>query len=201
MFRLTLWGGSDVRLQDASNFVITIMGGTDIHLPTLAEKILYLKRTQAEWGSIADVPPRRTTVITLMGGTAINPPTIAQEIEDMVNLRQSGALSEAELAHLWQEVVRRGDSDVVETFTLMGWAGEEKPSAKHELKDLKRIAARGFLSPQEFHELQAMIAGDSFPDMRVSLLQQRLHAVFAPPQGSKTYTTRPLEGLRAEDRR
>jgi hypothetical protein len=200
-FRLTVWGGSDVRLQEASNFVITIMGGTDILMPTLAEKILYLKRARAEWGSMADIPQRRTTFITLMGGTEMKWPTMAQEIEDMVKLRQSGALPEAELAQLWREVIRRGDTDSIETFTLMGWTGEGKPSIKDELKDLKRIAARGFLSPQEVHELEALIKGDYFPEMRTPLLQQRLHALLATPQGAKTYRTDPLETARIEDQR
>jgi len=199
-FRLTVWGGSDVRLQEASNFIVTIMGGTEILLPTLAEKILYLNQTQAEWGSVADVPARRVTVITVMGATELKRPTMAQEIEDMVKLRQSGILSETELARLWHEAVKRDDIDALETFTLMGGVGEAKPSAKDELKDLKRIATRGFISPHEFHELQATLQENAFPEMRMSLVQQRLQTLLSPPRMTTGYRTDPLETSRIEDR-
>lgn len=117
-FRLTMWRGSAVRLQEASNFIVTIMGGTEILLLTLAEKILYLKKAQAEWGSVADVPARRVTVITIMGATELKRPTIAQEIEDMVKLRQSGILSETELA---ASGTRRSNAMTMMCGQTMGW--------------------------------------------------------------------------------
>jgi hypothetical protein len=186
-------GGSEIRLRDDSNFIITIMGGTDILLSTMAEKILRLKKAQAEWSSGGSAAVRRTTVITFMGGTALKVPTIAQEIEEMMKLRESGAISEGELLRLWQEVIRSGELDVIDTYTLMGGTGEERPSTRKELRDLGRIAAKGLLSPAEFQEMQAMLKGEWSPQMRMSLLQQKIRTLLLPPSSPTRYTTSPLE--------
>ncbi len=38
MFHLTLMGGSQIRLKEQDNIVVTVWGGTEILMPTLAEK-------------------------------------------------------------------------------------------------------------------------------------------------------------------
>lgn len=193
MFHLTIMGGTDVRLRDDSNFVITLMGGTEILMPTLAEKILTLKETRAEWGPDLASPIRRTTIITIMGGTGLKYPTIAREIESMMELRQSGALSDAEIFRLWQEVVRLSDIDAMDTFTLMGGTGEEMPSLKDELRDLERIAAKGLLTLQEFHDIHHALSGELPSESRASFLQQKIRALLSPAARPNQYTTNPVK--------
>jgi hypothetical protein len=192
MFYLTMMGGTGVRLQESSNFVVTIMGGTEIYLPTMAERILRLKQA-GDWGTGGPPTITRTTAITLMGATVWKPPTIAREIEEMIKLRESGAIPDAELLRLWQEVIRRGDFDMFETYTFMGGAGEEQPESEEEINDLERLAAKGLLSVEELVGLRQLIEGESLPHMRVNLIQQRIRTLLLPPATSRGYTTNPLE--------
>src|SRR5687767_5093083 len=146
MFFFTIWGGAEVRPKDPDNIVVTVWGGTDILLPTLAEKILRLKKAAQDDDDLPDAAIRRTNVITLMGGTIYKTPTHAREIEQMRHLRDSGSISEQELSQFWEEVIRRDDLDHFESLTVMGGAGYEAPSRKEELKDLDRIASRGIIT-------------------------------------------------------
>jgi hypothetical protein len=157
MFFFTIWGGAEVRPKDPDNIVVTVWGGTDILLPTLAEKIVRLKKAKVDYGEITDSVIRRTNVITLMGGTVYKAPTLAKEIEQMKQLKDSGSISEAEMIQLWQEAIRREDLDVFESLTIMGGCGDEPPNRKEELKDLDRIAARGIISAAERTELRALL--------------------------------------------
>ncbi len=180
MFFFTIWGGADVRPRDPDNIVVTVWGGTEILLPTLAEKIVRLKKAKADYGEITDSVIRRTNVITLMGGTVYKFPTLAKEIEQMKQLKDSGSISEAEMYQLWQEAIQREDLDVFESLTIMGGAGEERPGKKEELKDLDRIAARGIISGQEHQEFRDLL------EMKSSLsnheLQQKLSNMIQPSQ-------------------
>jgi hypothetical protein len=71
MFHLTLMAGAEVGLKEADNIVITVCGGTEILLPTLAEKINRLHRVKSEGRTTAAVT-RRTNVITFQGATIFN---------------------------------------------------------------------------------------------------------------------------------
>ena len=157
MFFFTIWGGAVVRPKDSDNIVVTVWGGTDILLPTLAEKIVRLKKARQDYGEITDAVIRRTNVITVMGGTVYKAPTLAKEIEQMKELKDSGSISEQEIFHLWQEAIRCEDMDVFESLTIMGGAGEEAPERKEELKDLDRITARGVITPQERDGFRALL--------------------------------------------
>jgi hypothetical protein len=115
MFFFTIWGGAEVRPKDPDNIVVTVWGGTEILLPTLAEKIVRLKKAKTDYGEITDSVIRRTNVITLMGGTVYKAPTLAKEIEQMKQLKDSGGISDTEMIQLWQEAIRREDLDVFES--------------------------------------------------------------------------------------
>jgi hypothetical protein len=157
MFFFTIWGGAEVRPKDPDNIVVTVWGGTEILLPTLAEKIVRLKKAKTDYGEITDSVIRRTNVITLMGGTVYKAPTLAKEIEQMKQLKDSGGISDAEMLQLWQEAIRREDLDVFESLTIMGGCGDEPPGKKEELKDLDRIATRGIISAGEHAELRELL--------------------------------------------
>ncbi|MCI0417091.1 hypothetical protein L0222_30340 [bacterium] len=180
MFFFTIWGGAEVRPKDPDNIVVTVWGGTDILLPTLAEKIVRLKKARTDYGEITDSVIRRTNVITLMGGTIYKAPTLAKEIEQMKQLKDSGSISEGEMFQLWQEAIRREDMDVFESLTIMGGCGDEGPDKKEELKDLARIAARGVISAGEYQEFRDLlekknsVAGED--------LQQKLLRMLQPSQ-------------------
>ncbi|HEY4492903.1 MAG TPA: hypothetical protein VI958_12950, partial [Acidobacteriota bacterium] len=111
MFHLTLMGGARVRLTEPDNLIITVWGGTEIYLPTLAEKMLRIKKVRAE-----DLPDdylfRRANVITFQAGTVFKRPTLAREIEEMMRLRE--VLSEKEARGLWQEAMQTEDLDQFE---------------------------------------------------------------------------------------
>lgn len=177
MFHLTFMGGSEVRLKEQDNIVVTIWGGTEILLPTLAEKIIRVKKAKDQYGEINDSVVRRTNVITLMGGTVMKSPTLASEIEEMVNLRDSGMVSEGELLDLWREVIKRDDLDILETLSIMGGTGEEKPSKKEEMDSLKRIAGRGLISSEELEDLKEMLSSGSSKTVAV---QERLRSLVLP---------------------
>jgi hypothetical protein len=174
MFFFTIWGGAEVRPKDPDNVVVTVWGGTDILLPTLAEKIVRLKKAKADYGEITDSVIRRTNVITLMGGTIYKAPTLAKEIEQMKQLKDSGGISDAEMIQLWQEAIRREDLDVFESLTIMGGCDYEPPGKKEELKDLDRIVTRGIISTAdhaEFRELLEKKQGISNEDLQQKLLR------------------------------
>lgn len=157
MFFFTIWGGADVRPRDPDNIVVTVWGGTSILLPTLAEKILRMKKAKQDDGEITDAVVRRTNVITVMGGTSYKFPTLAKEIEQMRHLKDSGGIPENEIYELWQEAIRREDLDLFESLTIMAAAEYESPGRKEELKDLERIAAHGIITGQEHDEFRALI--------------------------------------------
>ena len=161
MFFFTMWGGADVSPKDPDNIVVTVWGGTSILLPTLAEKIVRLKKARQDYGEITDAVIRRTNVITVMGGTVYKVPTIAQEIEQMKQLKDSGSIPEKEMFDLWQEAIRREDLDLFESLTIMGGAGHEAPGRKEELKDLERIAGRGIINGQEHEDFRSLLQRNS----------------------------------------
>lgn len=177
MFHVTFMGGSQVRLKEQDNIVVTFLGGTAILHPTLAEKIVRLKKAKDQHGEINDSVVRRTNVITVMGGTVMKSPTLAGEIEKMVHLRDSGLVSEDELLELWREAIKRDDLDVIETLTFMGGTSEAKPSKKEELDSLKHIAGRGLISSEELEDLKQMLSGGSLKPIAV---QERLRSLMMP---------------------
>lgn len=161
MFRLTMMGASEFRLEDDSNFIITIMGGADILLPTVAERIRRLKKQQSGWHGDAG-GARRTTIVTLMGGTTFQKPTIAREIQEMINLRQSGLVSDAELQHLWRRALQEEDRHRSDTYTFTGLTGDEEPSTEEEISALRQIAARGLISVEECEQLSELIRSQPY---------------------------------------
>ena len=181
MFHLTLMGGSQIRLKEQDNIVVTVWGGTEILLPTLAEKIIRIKKVKDQYGEINDSVVRRTNVITLMGGTAMKSPTLASEIEEMVKLRDSGMVSEGELLELWGEVMKRDDLDILETLSIMGATEEDKPSLKEEIQSLTYIAGRGLISAQELEDLKLMLDRGASKPVPV---QERLRSLLFPQSRS-----------------
>lgn len=181
-------GGAEVRLKEADNIVITLWGGTDILLPTLAEKIKRLHRVKSE-GRTTDAVTRRTNVITFQGATIFKLPTLGKEVEELMQLRDASNLSQAELMRLWEEVIRIDDFDVLETFTVMGGAGEEKPSKKEELNDLERLTLKGLLSVDDYQDLKKSIQGQDIGPMRNEFIQEKLRSLLLPP-----HQPPPIEG-------
>ena len=157
MFFLTFCAGAEVRPREQDNVVITMWGGTEIILPTIAEKMMRIKKIKAEYGEINDSVIRRTNVITIMAGTVMKTPTLAKELEGMIQLRSSGAISAAEWNSIFHEALRRDDLDQFEALTLWGGFDEERPNLKEELKDLRMLASRGLISASEADELEKML--------------------------------------------
>ncbi len=180
MLHLTLMGGSEVRLKEQDNIVVTVMGGTEILMPTLAEKMVYLRRMKREYGSELESASRRTNVITLMGATVGMIPTMGREIEELIQLRESGMMSNEELVQLWHEVLEKGDLDVIEYVTIMGGAGEERPGKKAETAALDRLVLRGILSGDEAEEVKQMLMSKDFSGMKSGPVQEKLRTLLFP---------------------
>lgn len=177
MFHLTLMGGARVRLTEPDNLIITVWGGTEILLPTLAEKMLRLRKARAE-----DLPDeyliRRANVITFQAGTVFKRPTLAREIEEMTRLRE--VLSEQEARALWQEAIQTDDLDQFEMLTIMGGSGDDPPSVKEEIKDLERLVVKGYLTKEEVEELRSAIKGQAFSASRTELVQEKIRNLLLP---------------------
>jgi hypothetical protein len=179
MLHFTLCGGSDVRLKEEDNMVVTVCGGTVILLPTIAEKMIRIKKHDS---NPSDYPlERRTNVITVMGGTDWTKPTIAREIEEMIQLRNSGAISDEEVSHYWKRAMEEPDMDVFETITLMGGAGENGPSREVEWKAMERLCLMGMVSPDELEEFRKMLDG-SFSKSRAGFLQDKIRELLQPSE-------------------
>jgi hypothetical protein len=182
MFHLTLMGGSEVRLKELDNIVVTVMGGTEILVPTIAEKILYLRRLKQEYGSELKSASRRTNVITLMGATVTKIPTLGREIEELVQLRESGVMSNEELMKLWFEVLEKDDLDIIEYVTIMGGSGEEVPEEDEEIAALERLVLCGLLSPEEFDEVKQILTSENYSGPKSRPIMEKLRSLLFPQQ-------------------
>lgn len=181
MFHITFCGFSQVRVTEADNTTFTMWGGMQILLPTLAEKIRYIKGVIDQYGNLTDFNCRRTMVISFMGGGAAIEPTIAREIETMIELRGSGLLSGEELQRLWKEAVVRSDIDIIEKISIFGGFGEARPTRAQEIQDLARIAAKGMIAATELEEMTQMLKGKPSNVFQRNFLQEKLRSVFLPP--------------------
>jgi len=198
MFHLTIFGGSEVRLKDRRNLVITIWGGTDILMPTLAEKIMRLRELKEKYPQqpLSEVVPRRTNVITFQGGTSRKLPTFGREIDEMVQLRDCGLMPEDELLELWQEAAKREDFDVFGTFTMMGGTGEDRPSEDEELQDLLKLVLKGIITAQEYLELKRYIAAEGTALLKTDLQQKLRNCIFPARSSAPLGSVRPLPSNR-----
>lgn len=177
MFHFNICGGSEVRLKEEDNIVVTIWGGTAIFLPTIAEKMMRIKKHDA---SPSSYPlERRANIITFMGGTDYCKPTIAREIEEMVQLRDSNAISGEELLHYWRRAMEEQDLEIFDTITIMGGAGEQKPGRKEELKAMERLCLKGVVSSEELKVFESMLHGE-FSE-KSGFLQTKLRELLQPP--------------------
>lgn len=193
MFHLTFMAGSQVRLKEEDNVIITVWGGTDVLMPTLAEKIMRLREAKRESKTVSsDNLARRTNVITFQGATVFQLPTFAREIEEMIQLRECGMMPDQELLELWQEAASREDFDILDTLTVMAGATEERPSRKQEIEGLHRLVLKGIITSEEYRELKQFIEAKGDADLRVEL-QERLRQRIVPsaPAGL-TGAPRPL---------
>ena len=179
MLHLTFMGGSEVRLKEADNIVVTFWGGTEIKMPTLAEKMIFIRQAKKDDREFTDCA-RRTNAITLMGGVAFRTPTLAQEIEEMSQLRDSGLVDESEMRELWQLAIQLPTFDLIETFTIMGGAGEEKPSRKDELRSLDSLVIKGIISAPDAEDLRQLIEGKSDAS-RTTAIQEKIRNLLFPP--------------------
>lgn len=180
MFHLTFCGFSQVRITEADNTTFTMWGATHIMLPTLAEKIRYIKSVLDQYGKVSDFNLRHTQVISFMGGGAVVEPTIAREIEEMVQLRESGLLSANEFQELWKEAITHSDIDVIDKVSIFGGCGEVIQPRKAEVHDLERIAAKGIISHDELDEMTQILKGKPSASARRNFLQEKLRSIFFP---------------------
>jgi hypothetical protein len=177
MLYFTMMGGSEIRLWDEDNVIVTISGSTEVLLPTVAEKMVRIKKNERDPSSFP--LERRVKAISLMGAIDWKRPTIAREIEEMFQLKGSGLIAGEELVRLWKRVTEEGDMDIFETITFMGWSGEDKPGRKEEIKAMEGLCLKGLISSEELDDFRKMIDGN-FSDRRVRFLQEKLSELMLP---------------------
>jgi hypothetical protein len=181
MLHVTLMGGASVRLLEQDNIVITVWGATEIPMPTLAEKIIYLHRMKQEHADYLENAIRRTNVITLMGATLVKVPTIGKEIEDLFNLRESRMMSNEELSELWWRALEKDNLDVIEYVTIMGGAGDEMPDKKEEIAAIAQLVLRGVLSGEEAESIKEAIKSEDYSGMKSISIQDKIRNLLIPP--------------------
>jgi hypothetical protein len=179
MLHVTFMGGAEVRVKEPDNLVITFCGGTEILMPTIAEKIIYLNRMKNR--SDSDEKIRRTHVITMMGATVLKFPTLGREIKEMIELRESGMFTDEQLADLWREVLQMDDLDTFEFFTLMGGAGDEYPNKGEDVAALKKLLIMGIINQDELNQFEAMIRGKDYSFRELPALD-KFREILLPPR-------------------
>lgn len=162
-------------------------------LPTLAEKMMRLWKAKSTPGSGDDSAVRRTNVITLMAGTVYKQPELGREMEDMMKLMDSGLIPEAELIDLFREALQREDLDQFESMTIMGYAGDERPSVKEEISALHNMATKGFISGSELKDLESIIRKDELPLLRKEEIHRRLRSMLHPAKHSSDWKSSAIE--------
>jgi hypothetical protein len=198
MLHVTLMGGAEVRLKEEDNIVITVMGATEILTPTIAEKIIYMRRMKKDRSKYPDNATRRTNVITLMGATVTKLPTIGKEIEELFDLRESGMMSNDELSELWCDVLEKDDFDVIENITIMGGAGDELPPDEEEMNAIDRLVMKGVISGDEAEEIKDAIKSQDFSGIKSKVIQDKIRYLLIPPPAPyKLSSTRMNPALRS----
>ena len=157
------------------------MGGTEILLPTLAEKIIYWRRMKKEHGDDLKNVRRQTNVITWMGATITKIPAIGKEIEELFNLRESGMMTNEELYELWCEVLEMENFDVIENITIMGGAGDEMPGEEEEMAAIDRLVLRGILSGEEAEDIKEAIDSNDYSGLKSRTIQDKIRNLLIPP--------------------
>lgn len=188
MFCITFMGGSEIRLQEQDNIIVTVWGGAEVLLPTVAEKMTRIKKNEKD--PAACPTERRANVITFMGGTVWKKATVAREIEEMLQLTSSGLISDDEMSYLWKRVTEEGDMDIFETITFMGGAGEQKPTRREEIKAMERICLKGMISKEELEEFKRMMEGEF--SSKTGFLQEKLHRLMTPSPQPAELSSKPV---------
>ena len=159
MIHFTLFGATDARVSAAGFTAFTVFGGTDLHLPTLAERILHRRRTQGRKVSGLDrwLGKDRSIAFTIFGATDFNQPTLVEEYAALRNLVQSGVIDRVECRALIESLA--GDDPLLDIsrFTVFGASALVSPSKKQETKALDAAENTRTISPNTRRELDQAI--------------------------------------------
>ncbi|MCG3128637.1 MAG: hypothetical protein CHACPFDD_03526 [Phycisphaerae bacterium] len=131
MIHFCIFGGHEGMVSSDNRFYVTIFGGSELRVPTVARQIIEARR-----GERSEKPSRRCIFITIFGGTSLRAPTLAEEYLELNDALRSGAitLSDWDLA-----VGRLGARQSIRygSFTFCGgFEGNELPSEEEELDGL-----------------------------------------------------------------
>jgi hypothetical protein len=186
MFHLTLFGGTDVKLDGRTKLIITCFGGTDVHRQTLAKRILREKHmAETELKPLPTHPPeavvrwalarqrqRRTGcfIFTMFGAVEIKPPSLAEEFMDMRELIGSGLIKQEEWDRLVGRIYEMGESEGHASFTMFGALEESTLSEDEELQKIRSAQELGMISADEENALRNVVGRD--PHQVRQLLRQ-----------------------------
>lgn len=113
MIQVAIMGGHGGELRPDKRIFITLMGGAELTMPTVARQILSAKGRKG-----VETAPTTQFFLTIMGGTEIRLPTLTAEFLDLREIIRSGELSLADWDRAMIDIGRSRSN--VASFTLMG---------------------------------------------------------------------------------
>lgn len=163
MFHFTIFAGSQAQLPPGDFTSVTIFAGTELKLPTLAQKIMYRKmRADYKPGFWERVTGSgRGLIFTLFGGTELKPPTVMEEYSAMRSLITSGAVTPAEVPALVEQINSRVGGDEWVTLTLFAGCVQEPNEREDELAAINSGARSGMISEQQRVTLSELVGAPS----------------------------------------
>ncbi|MCA8956396.1 MAG: hypothetical protein KDC87_10005 [Planctomycetes bacterium] len=160
MFHFTAFGATQTRVPPGGFTALTLFGGAEIRLPTLAERIVHRRRQRTVEPSRWDrwLGRDQGIVVTLFGGTGLIAPTLVEEYAALRNLVQSGVVPRDECRALLEDLMgSSAGSQEISRWTLFGGSSLESPSAKTETKSLQAAEQAGVITPEIRRDLAQAI--------------------------------------------
>lgn len=131
MIHFCIFGGHEGMINSDNRLYVTLFGGSELRVPTVARQIIEARREGR-----TDKSSHRCYFITIFGGTALRAPTLAEEYLELSEALRSGMITLQD----WDLAVGRlGARESIRygSFTFCGgFEGNELPSDDEELDGL-----------------------------------------------------------------
>ncbi len=152
MFKITIFGGYEGRLQNDNSFYLTVFGGCTLVQPTIARQLLLLRASQRGERPVMGRP----YFFTLFGGVEIKSPTLSEEFIDLNEMVRSGELTLQDWDRSMVELAR--PESMYASFTM--FAGFDECMLPEEDKEIESLALQchlGNIPDSARHVLQTGI--------------------------------------------
>ena len=158
---LTMFGGTEADVTPEDFTAVTVFGGAQFHLPTVAARVLHLKNRRErtpKTGLAGLLESHENLVVTLFGGCELREPRIADEYTALAGAIASGALGREECQALLDRVatepaLRRG----CRTLTLFGGCGRGSEEVTEEYRALSALERQGVIDGRTHEILRGLV--------------------------------------------